>query len=184
MIGKRPELLRRFLRGWFKTVAFMKANKAAAVKSGARVVEVRESIVSKVYDTQIGSFSTDGAWDPQAIDVIRNSLKDLGILDFIAGCQDDLQRQVRAGKNLTCQPSGRRSLRESASAPPSRHDHDRPRVDDVRRGRRRADGRRRSMMSRSRSARASSFACSALRAAARARCSPTSAGCSRPPRVR
>jgi NitT/TauT family transport system substrate-binding protein len=82
MIGKRPELLRRFLRGWFKTVAFMKANKAAAVKTGARVVEVRESIVSKVYDTQIGSFSTDGAWDPEAIDVIRNSLKSLGILDF------------------------------------------------------------------------------------------------------
>ena len=82
MIGKRPELLGRFLRGWFKTVAFMKANKAAAVKTGARVVEVRESIVSKVYDTQIGSFSTDGAWDPEAIDVIRDSLKSLGILDF------------------------------------------------------------------------------------------------------
>jgi ABC-type nitrate/sulfonate/bicarbonate transport system substrate-binding protein len=83
VIEKRPELLRRFLRGWFKTVAFMKANKAAAVKSGAKVVEVRESIVSKVYDTQIGSFSTDGAWDLQAIDVIRNSLKDLGILETI-----------------------------------------------------------------------------------------------------
>ena len=53
------------------------------MKSGARVVEVRESIVSKVYDTQIGSFSADGAWDLQSIDVIRNSLKDLGILDFI-----------------------------------------------------------------------------------------------------
>src|SRR5882757_10655669 len=83
MIEKRPELLRRFLRGWFKTVAFMRANKDAAVKSGARVVEVRESIVSKVYDTQMAHFSTDGAWDPVAIDVIRNSLKELGILDFI-----------------------------------------------------------------------------------------------------
>jgi len=83
MIEKRPELLRRFLRGWFKTVAFMKANKDFAVKSGAKVVQVRESIVSKVFDTQIGGFSTDGAWDLQAIDVIRNSLKDLGILDFV-----------------------------------------------------------------------------------------------------
>jgi NitT/TauT family transport system substrate-binding protein len=83
MITKRPELLQRFLRGWFKTVAFMRANKAAAVKSGARVVEVRESIVAKVYDTQIGGFSADGAWDPQSLDVIRNSLKDLGILDFV-----------------------------------------------------------------------------------------------------
>jgi ABC-type nitrate/sulfonate/bicarbonate transport system substrate-binding protein len=83
MIEKRPEVLRRFLHGWFKTVAFMKANKDFAVKSGAKVVQVRESIVSKVFDTQIGNFSTDGAWDPIAIDVIRNSLKELQILDFI-----------------------------------------------------------------------------------------------------
>jgi ABC-type nitrate/sulfonate/bicarbonate transport system substrate-binding protein len=83
MIDKRADLLRRFLRGWFKTIAFMKANKAAAVKSGAKVVQVRDSIVSKVYDTQIGSFSTDGAWDMASIDVIRNSLKELGITDFV-----------------------------------------------------------------------------------------------------
>jgi NitT/TauT family transport system substrate-binding protein len=83
MIEKRPELLRRFLHGWFKTVAFMKANKDFAVKSGAKVVQVRESIAAKVYDAQIGYFSADGAWDPVAIDVIRNSLKELGILDFI-----------------------------------------------------------------------------------------------------
>src|SRR5215831_13330467 len=60
IIQKRPALLQRFLRGWFKTVAFMKANKAAVVKSGAKVVEVRESIVSRIYDTQIGDFSADG----------------------------------------------------------------------------------------------------------------------------
>jgi ABC-type nitrate/sulfonate/bicarbonate transport system substrate-binding protein len=83
MIEKRPELLRRVLRGWFKTVAFMKANKDFTVKSGAKVVQVRESIAAKVYDTQMAYFSTDGAWDPVAIDVIRNSLKELGILDFI-----------------------------------------------------------------------------------------------------
>jgi ABC-type nitrate/sulfonate/bicarbonate transport system substrate-binding protein len=83
MIEKRTEQLRRFLRGWFKTVAFMKANKDFTVKSGAKVVQVRESIAAKVYDTQMAHFSTDGAWDPMAIDVIRNSLKDLGILDFI-----------------------------------------------------------------------------------------------------
>jgi NitT/TauT family transport system substrate-binding protein len=44
---------------------------------------VRESVAAKIYDTQIGSFSADGAWDPVAIDVIRNSLKDLGILDRV-----------------------------------------------------------------------------------------------------
>jgi NitT/TauT family transport system substrate-binding protein len=83
VIDKRPDVLRRFLRGWFKTIAFMKANKDFTVKSEAKTIDVRESIAARVYDTQIGSFSTDGAWDPVAIDVIRNSLKDLGILDFV-----------------------------------------------------------------------------------------------------
>jgi len=83
MIEKRPELLKRFLRGWFKTIAYMRANKDFTVRSESKTVDVRESVVSKIYDTQIGSFSTDGAWDPVAIDVIRNSLKDLGILDTV-----------------------------------------------------------------------------------------------------
>jgi NitT/TauT family transport system substrate-binding protein len=83
MIDKRPDVLRRFLRGWFRTVAFMRANKDFTVKSESKTVDVRESVVSKIYDTQIDSFSSDGAWDPVAIDAIRNSLKDLGILDFV-----------------------------------------------------------------------------------------------------
>ena len=83
MIANRPELLRRFLRGWFKTIAFMRANKDFTVKSEMKTVDVRASVASRVYDTQIGSFSSDGAWDPVAIDVIRNSLKDLGILDRV-----------------------------------------------------------------------------------------------------
>jgi ABC-type nitrate/sulfonate/bicarbonate transport system substrate-binding protein len=83
MIEKRPDLLRRFLRGWFKTIAFMRANKDFTVKSEAKTIDVRESVVSKIYDTQIGSFSADGAWDPAAIDVIRNSLKELGILETV-----------------------------------------------------------------------------------------------------
>ena len=53
------------------------------IRDRSKTVDVRESVVSKIYDTQIGSFSTDGAWDPAAIDVIRNSLKDLGILDTV-----------------------------------------------------------------------------------------------------
>ena len=83
IIANRPELLRRFLRGWFRTIAFMRANQDFTVKSETKTVEVRESVASRVYDTQIGSFSSDGVWDPVAIDVIRNSLKELGILDHV-----------------------------------------------------------------------------------------------------
>ncbi len=80
MVAKQTDALRRFLRGWFQTIAFIRANKAETVKITSKAIGVRESIVSRVYDAQVGGFSADGAWDPVAIDVIRKSLKDLGIL--------------------------------------------------------------------------------------------------------
>src|SRR5712672_284775 len=83
MVDKRPALLRRFLRSWVKTVAFMKANREFTVKSEQRTLDVRQSVVEKIYDAQMAGFSLDGAWDPEAIDVIRSSLKELGILPAI-----------------------------------------------------------------------------------------------------
>jgi NitT/TauT family transport system substrate-binding protein len=83
MVDKRPEPLRRFLRGWFKTVAFMKANREFTVKSEQRTLDVRQSVVEKIYDAQMAGFSLDGTWDAEAIDVIRSSLKELGILPTI-----------------------------------------------------------------------------------------------------
>ena len=80
MIEKRPDLLRRFLRGWFRTIAFMRANKDFTVQSEAKTLDISPGVVAKVYDAQMPSFSADGAWDPKAIEVIRHSLKELGIL--------------------------------------------------------------------------------------------------------
>ena len=41
LIKGQPDVLRRFLRGWFRTVAFMKANRAAAVSpSGVCTAEI------------------------------------------------------------------------------------------------------------------------------------------------
>jgi ABC-type nitrate/sulfonate/bicarbonate transport system substrate-binding protein len=83
MIEKRPDLLRRFLRGWFKTVAFMRTNREFTVKSEQRTIDVKRSVIEKIYDAQIAGFSADGAWDPEAIDVIRASLKELGTLPTV-----------------------------------------------------------------------------------------------------
>jgi ABC-type nitrate/sulfonate/bicarbonate transport system substrate-binding protein len=83
LVEKRPELLRRFLRGWFKTVAFMRANREFTVNSEQRTLDVRRHIVERIYDAQMVGFSMDGTWDPEAIDVIRASLKELGILPTI-----------------------------------------------------------------------------------------------------
>jgi hypothetical protein len=61
----------------------MRANKDFVVASEARTIEVKPSIAAKIYDAQIAGFSLDGAWSPAAIDVIRHSLKELGILSAV-----------------------------------------------------------------------------------------------------
>ena len=57
MVEKRTDALRRFLRGWFKTIAFIRANKAETVKITSKAIEVRESIVTRIYDAQVEGFS-------------------------------------------------------------------------------------------------------------------------------
>jgi NitT/TauT family transport system substrate-binding protein len=83
VVNNRPELLRRFLRGWFRTVAFMRENKNFVVDVGAKTIDVKPSVAARIYDAQIAGFSPDGAWNPAAIEVIRHSLKELGILSFV-----------------------------------------------------------------------------------------------------
>jgi len=53
------------------------------VTSEAETIGVQSSIAAKIYDTQMSGFSTDGSWSKASIDVIRRSLKDLGILDYV-----------------------------------------------------------------------------------------------------
>jgi len=88
MIADRPDLLRRFLRGWFRTIAFMRANKDFTVQSEAKTLEISPEIVARIYDAQMPSFSSDGAWNPKAIEVIRHSLKELGILPEVPAAKD------------------------------------------------------------------------------------------------
>ena len=88
MIANRPQLLRRFLRGWFATIEFMRTHKDATVRSEAKTLDMSPELTAKVYDAQMDGFSSDGAWNAKAIDVIRHSLKDLGILPAVPDAKD------------------------------------------------------------------------------------------------
>lgn len=81
MIAKNPDLVRRFLRGWFKTIAYMKAHKKETVASAMATLQMSFPVVSRSYDTDMPAFSTDGSWDPASIEVVRHSLKELGIME-------------------------------------------------------------------------------------------------------
>jgi ABC-type nitrate/sulfonate/bicarbonate transport system substrate-binding protein len=82
-IDKDPDLVRRFLKGWFTVAAYMRAHRPETVKATAATMRLSEKVVNQAYDLEIGMMSADGQFDPKALEVTRSSLKDLGILDTV-----------------------------------------------------------------------------------------------------
>ena len=71
MIEKKPDQVKRFLDGWFETIAWMKANKEKTVEISARVLKSTPEIISRAYDEQIKMLQDNGKFNPEAIKVIK-----------------------------------------------------------------------------------------------------------------
>jgi NitT/TauT family transport system substrate-binding protein len=93
LIARKPELVERFLRGWFETIGFMRANKDRTVEITAKVLNLDKAVISRVYDEQIKIFTTDGSFDPKALVVLRHSLVEMGILPQVPA--DDVMLTTR-----------------------------------------------------------------------------------------
>jgi ABC-type nitrate/sulfonate/bicarbonate transport system substrate-binding protein len=93
MIAKKADVVGRFLRGWFETIAFMRANKDKAVEITGKVLNFPRPATVRTYDEQIGMFSADGAFDPKALDVLRKSFVEMGILQQVPDDSVLLTRQ-------------------------------------------------------------------------------------------
>jgi ABC-type nitrate/sulfonate/bicarbonate transport system substrate-binding protein len=81
LIKGNPDLVRRFLKGWFTVAAYMRDHRAEAVKAAADTMKLDPKVIDQTYPIEISGMNFDGSFDPAALDVIRASLKDLGILD-------------------------------------------------------------------------------------------------------
>lgn len=80
LIQKQPDTVRAFLQGWFETIAYMKAHKDKSVEISAKVIDVSLAVAARAYDEQIGGFSTDGTFDPQAVATLKKSFIDMKLL--------------------------------------------------------------------------------------------------------
>ena len=61
----------------------MRDNRADTVKFIAQTMKISEKVIDESYDYELKMLSMDGTFNPAAIEIIRQSLKDLGILDRI-----------------------------------------------------------------------------------------------------
>jgi NitT/TauT family transport system substrate-binding protein len=79
-IASRPEDLRKFLAGWFETIAFMRKNKPQSVRVATQVTNVSPEIIDRVYDQVMPMFSDNGRFDPEALAVLAHSFVELNLL--------------------------------------------------------------------------------------------------------
>jgi NitT/TauT family transport system substrate-binding protein len=80
-IGERPDALRNFLKGWFETIAFMRANKAETVAIAKDVINKDADITARTYDALMPMFSDDGKFNQKALAVLAKSYVELKVLD-------------------------------------------------------------------------------------------------------
>ena len=80
LISERPDLLRRFLQGWFESVAYMKAHPDVGIRVAAKAMNVDADIIARAYPDEMRMLSDDGSFDPAAIELLRQSFVELGIL--------------------------------------------------------------------------------------------------------
>jgi NitT/TauT family transport system substrate-binding protein len=80
LIAKNPDLVRRFLKGYFASVAYMKTHKEETDAVAVSALKETPTSASKTYDYLISALSNDGAFDPKAVQVLKQSFVDMGIL--------------------------------------------------------------------------------------------------------
>ncbi len=81
IVQGNPDAVKRFLKGWFATIDWMKANKQRTVEISSKVLNLDPAAIARTYDNEIGMFSTNGVFDPKAMAVLKKSFIDMKILD-------------------------------------------------------------------------------------------------------
>jgi ABC-type nitrate/sulfonate/bicarbonate transport system substrate-binding protein len=80
LIERQPDLVDRFLKGFFASIAFMKTHEAATSQIAMRVLNDSRAIADRTYDYEASWLSSNGRFDPKAVAVIKRSFVQLSML--------------------------------------------------------------------------------------------------------
>jgi NitT/TauT family transport system substrate-binding protein len=81
MAEKNPDAIKRFLAGWFDTIAYMRANREETVQASRARTNFSSAVEEKQYDLVMPMFSGTGRFDPKALATIQRSFVDLKLID-------------------------------------------------------------------------------------------------------
>jgi NitT/TauT family transport system substrate-binding protein len=83
LIAKNPDLVRRFLKAYFASVAYMKTHKEETDAVAVSALKESPTSAGKTYDYLISALSNDGTFDPKAVQVLKQSFVEMNILKTV-----------------------------------------------------------------------------------------------------
>jgi ABC-type nitrate/sulfonate/bicarbonate transport system substrate-binding protein len=81
LVANKPDVVDRFLKGFFASVRYAKTHKAETAAFMAPLLNESEKVFNQIYDHEAAILLDDGNFDPKAMTVLKDSFVDMGILD-------------------------------------------------------------------------------------------------------
>ena len=79
-MAEKPADLRAFVKGWFESIAYMRAHKAESVAIAQKVMGTDAKTASGIYDELMPMFTDNGHFDAKALAALRRSFVEMKIL--------------------------------------------------------------------------------------------------------
>jgi NitT/TauT family transport system substrate-binding protein len=80
-VAEHPELVDRFLKGLFASIAYVKSHKAESTEIATRVLHQSKTVMEHTYDAEKSMLSDDGTFDAESMKVLKASFIEMGTLD-------------------------------------------------------------------------------------------------------
>jgi ABC-type nitrate/sulfonate/bicarbonate transport system substrate-binding protein len=80
LVEQRPDTVRAFLKAWYETIAFMRANRAETVTMARAIDGFSQAVEERNYDAVMPFMSADGKFPADGLAAVGRSFIDLGIL--------------------------------------------------------------------------------------------------------
>jgi NitT/TauT family transport system substrate-binding protein len=81
IVAQNPDAVKRFLKGWFEAVAWMRGHRNETVELARKITGFSKPVEEREYDLLMPQFSRTGRFDQPALAALARSFVDLKILD-------------------------------------------------------------------------------------------------------
>jgi NitT/TauT family transport system substrate-binding protein len=80
LVASNPDRIRRFLAGWYETIAYMRTHKEESIRIALPIVDLPGDLAARGYDQWMEAYSRDGTFDPVALGLLAKSFVEMGLL--------------------------------------------------------------------------------------------------------